>query len=259
MILSIEFKLGSEVNSNARYALAHLLVILEVLDAIQWVAFAAVPSADAFQVHLHSLAVTLDFDRSHLYVVNAVSDDSMVVANRLAFGLGHFYSVYDSYSVVRLPDSMLAADTSLEIVDVVVAALDSALDVPDIDFDDLHAAASHLLNSMDLFRLESISICQRAMGRKVMNPVPEIITWILWSCRVASLWELLLLGLVAIRWHCLLLAKCIWHRCCSRANCISNTFVGSGMHVRRWWRRIISLRRHHTAWRWCRRMPRLRL
>lgn len=88
--------------------------------------------------------MTLDFGRSHLYVVNAVSDDSMVLASR-ASGPGHFYSVCDSYSVVRQPDSTLAADTSPEIVDAVVAALDSALDDPDIDFDDLHAAAFHLL------------------------------------------------------------------------------------------------------------------
>lgn len=60
----------------------------------------------------------------------------MVLANRPASELVHFYSVYDSYSVVRQPDSMLAADTSPEIVDVAVAALDSALDVQDIDFDD---------------------------------------------------------------------------------------------------------------------------
>lgn len=78
----------------------------------------------------------LDFDRSHLCVVNAVSGDLVVVANRLGSGPDHFYSVYDSYLVVRQPDSMLAADTSLEIVDVVVAALDLALDVPDIGFDD---------------------------------------------------------------------------------------------------------------------------
>lgn len=107
--------------------------------------------ADAFQVHLHSFAVTLDFGRSHLYVVNAVLDGSMVAANRLASGQDHFYSVYDSCSVVRQPDSTLAADKSLEIVDAVVAALDSALDVPDIDFDDLHAAAYHLRNSIDSF------------------------------------------------------------------------------------------------------------
>lgn len=101
--------------------------------------------ADAFQVHLHSFAVTLDFDRSHLYVVNAVSVDSMVLASHPTSGMDHFYSEYDSNSLVRKPDSTFAADTSLEIVDAVVAELDSALDVQDIGFDDWHVGAFHLL------------------------------------------------------------------------------------------------------------------
>lgn len=116
--------------------MADLLVIWEVLDANQLVAFAVVPLADAFQVHLHSFAVMLDFVRSHLYVVNAVLDDSMVLANRPASGMGHFYSEYDSNSLVPMPDSTFAADTCSEIVDAVVAALDSASDVQDIDSDD---------------------------------------------------------------------------------------------------------------------------